>query len=302
MLASVIVLTKNEERHIAACLEAIQSQAGVAELEVIVIDSGSQDRTVEIASSYPVRLVGIRPEEFHHGRTRNLGATLASGEYLVYLSADALPANDIWLGSLLQPFANPSVGAVYGRQLPNPDATPERAFFMGHRYGNDRVVKSGPPITGNKYRHYQFSTVNCVIRRDVWERTTFPEDLNAYEDFVIATRIIGLGYSIVYEPAAAVFHSHNYTVAYSFRQYFDVGVLYNRISMWDTKQKSGLRSDGIRYLLEEMRYLAKRKALHRCPYVLIYEAARYAGILLGRNERRLPTFVKKRISSHHLFG
>jgi rhamnosyltransferase len=302
VIASIIIPTKNEEANIGRCLEAVYGQSVDFPFEVVVIDSGSRDRTVEAVGKFPARLLKIRPEEFHHARTRNFGAAASSGEYLVFLSADAFPADNGWLAALVRNFNDAGIAAVYGRQLPKPDATPERVFFMQHRYGTERLVKN---INGNgtgKYQLYQFSNVNSAIRREVWQCTPFPEDINAYEDFSFAIQVLRQGYSIAYEPDAAVFHSHNYTLLRSFQQYFDSGVLYRRQRLWDAQQTNRMRSDGMRFIWNEMKYLLEEDTAHRVPYVLCYEAARYVGIILGRNERLLPLAIKKRASSHRLFG
>jgi rhamnosyltransferase len=298
---TVIIPAKNEEANIGRCLELVYRQKLEFPFDVVVIDSGSRDRTVEIIEKFPAKLIQIRAEEFHHGRTRNLGAEIATGDILVYLSADAFPATDTWLASLLRNFAEPAVGAVYGRQIAKEDATPERVFFMRHRYGPERLVRSESLNHVSKYRKYQFSTVNCAIRRETWERTRFPEDLNAYEDVGIAIRIVSLGFSIVYEPEGAVFHSHNYTLWYSFKQYFDCGVVYRYYGMLDDRQTAGMKSDGLRYLRDQMSYLRSHGASRRCGYVACYELFRYLGVFLGRNEKSIPRFLKKNLSSHHLF-
>ena len=302
MIASIIIPTKNEEANIGRCLEAVYGQSVDFPFEVIVIDSGSRDRTIEMARKHPVRLLQIAETEFHHARTRNVAAAASSGKYLVFLSGDALPANNWWLNALVRNFDDAGIAAVYGRQLPKPDATPERVFFMQHRYGTQRLVKN---INGNgtgKYLLYQFSNVNSAIRREVWQRTPFPEDINAYEDFSFAIEVVRQGHSIAYEPDAAVYHSHNYTLLRSFQQYFDSGVLYRRRELWDAQQTNRVRSDGIRFIWNEVKYLLERGTAHRVPYVLCYEAARYVGIILGRNERLLPLAIKKKASSHRLFG
>ena len=302
MLASIIIPTKNEEVNISRCLEAVFRQSVDFRFEVLVIDSGSRDRTVELARKHPVRLLEIAAAEFHHARTRNLGGANSVGKYLVFLSSDAFPADNRWLGTLLRNFDEPSIAAVYGRQLAKPDATPERVFFVEHRYGPTRLVKNASGNGAGKYLQYQFSNVNSAIRREVWEHTPFPEDINAYEDFSFAIQVLRQGYSIAYEPEAAVYHSHNYTLLRSFQQYFDSGVLYRRRQLWDGRQTNRMRSDGMRYVWKEMKYLLQHRATHRLPYVLCYEAARYAGIVLGRNERLLPAAFKKKASSHRLFS
>src|SRR6266403_826597 len=113
---SVVVPTKNGERWIGECLEAVHSQEGVGQVEVVLVDSGSTDDTLEIARRYPVRIVEIPAQDFHHARTRNYAASLTSGRYLVFLSQDAIPASALWLQAMLRNFADGAVGAVYGRQ------------------------------------------------------------------------------------------------------------------------------------------------------------------------------------------
>jgi rhamnosyltransferase len=302
VLASIIIPTKNEETSIGRCLQAVYSQEVDFPFDVVVIDSGSRDRTAEVVRKHPARLLQIGAKEFHHARTRNLGAAESTGKYLVFLSGDALPADKRWLSALVRNFDDAGIAAVYGRQLPKEDATPERVFFMQHRYGTERLVKSANSNGTGKYLLYQFSNVNSAIRREVWERTPFPEDINAYEDFSFAIQVLRQGYSIAYEPQAAVLHSHNYTLMKSFQQYFDNGVVYQRRRVWDGQQKNRMRSDGFRYLWNEMMYLVERGAGHRLPYVLCYEAARYAGIVFGRQEGLLPEAFKKMASSHRLFG
>ena len=302
MLASIIIPTKNEATNIGPCLDQVYGQRVDFPFEVVVIDSGSLDGTIDIVKQYPARLLQIAPGEFHHARTRNLGARASSGTYVVFLSGDAIPAGQGWLNALVRTFQEPGVAAVYGRQLAKPDAKPERVFFMQHRYGTQRLVKSANGSTAGKYLLYQFSTVNAAIPREVWERTPFPEDINGLEDFSFAMQVIKQGHKIVYEPDAAVFHSHNYSLMKSFQQYFDNGVVYQRREVWNGQQENRMGSDGLSYLRQEMKYLIERGHGLRVPYVLCYEAARYVGIVLGRHERLLPRVFKRRASSHRLFG
>jgi rhamnosyltransferase len=302
MLASIIIPTKNEATNLGPCLDQVYGQRVDFPFEVVVIDSGSQDSTIDIVKQYPARLLQIAPGEFHHAGTRNLGASASSGTYVVFLSGDAIPAGQGWLHALVRNFQEPGVAAVYGRQLAKPDATPERVFFMQHRYGTQRLVKSANGSTAGKYLLYQFSTVNAAIPREVWKRTPFPEDINGLEDFSFAMQVIKQGHKIVYEPDAAVLHSHNYSLMKSFQQYFDNGVVYQRRKVWNGHEENRIGSDGLSYLRQEMKYLIARGHGLRVPYVLCYEAARYVGMVLGRHERLLPRAFKQRASSHRLFG
>ena len=103
---SVLLVTKNGERYLAETLQRVQGQRGHFRLaEIIAVDSGSRDRTLAILEAHAVRVLRIPPQEFGHGKTRNLAAAQAQGDYLVFLTQDATPANAGWLAALLAPLA-----------------------------------------------------------------------------------------------------------------------------------------------------------------------------------------------------
>src|SRR5262249_9375005 len=155
---------------------------------------------LQIVRCYPVRLEQIPPATFHHARTRNYAAGLAKGEFLVFLSQDAIPASDTWLASMLANFGEPAVGAVYGRQLPKSCCNVERHHNLTTTYGDIRIVKEAKSKEKLGYRYYFFSDANSAIRKDVWQATGFPEELKVFEDIGIAKRILDSGKKIVYEP------------------------------------------------------------------------------------------------------
>src|ERR1039457_2005049 len=101
MECSISILTKNEERNIGSCLEAVYSQKGIGAFEVVLVDSGSTDATVEIARRFPVRIEQIPAEAFHYARTRNFAASLGKGRILLNLAGDAIPASDTWLHKMI---------------------------------------------------------------------------------------------------------------------------------------------------------------------------------------------------------
>jgi rhamnosyltransferase len=298
---SILLLTKNEALNIGACLEAVYSQKDVGQLEVVMVDSSSTDATLEIAQRYPVRIEQIPAELFHHARTRNFAATLAQGAFLVYLAADALPATTDWLHTLISNFSDPSVAAVYGRHLPKTGSTLERQDALDAVYGEERLVK-GPSGGGELgYRYYHFSTVNAALRKSVWQVTPFPEDIKVFEDLGIAKRILDNGGKIVYEPRAAVFHSHNHTTMDLFKRYFDGGVIWKQLGIWNDQTRASMLRDMGRLVRRKLNRFDGNGANLKASASLRQDLAKAAGLFLGLHERYLPLTVKRRLSAFRLF-
>jgi glycosyltransferase involved in cell wall biosynthesis len=299
---SVLILTKNEAKHVGACLEAIFSQQTSVVFEVILVDSGSTDETLEIARKYPVKIYQIPEETFHHARTRNYAASLAQGKYLVYLAADALPVTTDWLQILISNFSDPSVGSVYGRHLPKPGATAERHVVLGTVYGNERLVKEPSCRRELGYRYYHFSTVNAAIRKSVWQTIPFPEDLRVFEDVGIAKGILDSGWKIVYEPRACVYHSHNHSAKDLFRRYFDSGVVSQRLGLVDKDARASLRREAWRLLRRNLALNSRNGHRGAVWQTMLRNLAKSTGWMLGRKEHYLPLRLKKRFSAFGLFG
>ena len=197
---SIIIRAKNEERYLGETLSAIRAQR-FRDFEVVLVDSGSTDRTIEVAREHGAKIVTIEPAEFTYGWALNLGISYSDGEYLVSLSAHATPETDEWLGRLVSGFRYAAVAGVYGRHIPRDNVS----FFelMGMRLSG---------VTSKEHRLQsggaRFSNTNGAFRRRLWELYPFNEALPGAEDIEWARRMQRLGFSIVYEPRAAVFHSH----------------------------------------------------------------------------------------------
>ena len=168
--------------------------------EVIVVDSGSIDDTLSIVKNFNVKIINILKKEFSYGRALNLGCENAEGKYCVFISAHAIPYDDKWLQNLIWSFKNQKVAGVFGKQIPHKDCNPlTRRHELDH-WNHEINIRS---------TDYFFSNTNSAIRKSIWKKNEFDEDLAIAEDHDWAKRIFKSGFKFVYEPNAVVFHSHN---------------------------------------------------------------------------------------------
>ena len=301
--ASILLLTKNAGPDLARLLESVRSQKTNLCTEIIAVDSGSTDRTVDLLTSFAVPVRRIPPEHFHHARTRNFAATLARGKFLVFLSQDAIPVDQEWLTNLLANFHDPLVGAVYGRQIPKAESSLERRDVFDTIYGEKKIVKDPARRNGMGYRFYHFSDVNAALRRSVWEKARFPEDLKVFEDLGIAKRILDGGWKIVYEPKAAVFHSHSHSTVELLKRYFDIGYTLRLLKIWDAPETRGsLIRDGWKLLEAKVRRIRDKEKSSLARKGIGQDLAKSLGMFLGLNQNCLPLALKRRLSGFGVFG
>lgn len=294
---SIIIPTKNGGNKFPLALEKIFSYRGKYGFEVVVVDSGSTDGTIQAASRYGVRLFKVAPKEFGHGKTRNYAASISMGKYLVFTTQDAIPRDNDWIERLVSNFDDERVAGVYGRQIPFV-TNPYEEYFLKTAYHEKRVIKSVSEGAVISYKEIFFSNVNSAIRRDLWKSNPFSENQIISEDIEWARRMLMKGYVIVYEPKAVGYHSHNYNPIKNFKRNFDLGISLNGI-MEDKKRS--LIKDGFNYVVREINYLIKTGKWMHIPYLFIYEGFRFSGFLFGRKHRYIPLVLKKMMSLHSYY-
>jgi len=212
---SVFIPTFNGEKYIAESIESVlrQQLPQGYDLELLVIDSGSRDKTVSIIKAkYLDRLtfLEIPNAEFGHGKTRQFAVDHTKGEYVLFLTQDATPVDDHWLLNMIRPFAlSPQVGCAFGRQIPRWDAVPTikrevATVFAGLGPGKAISLTNDP---NNSF----FSDVNSAVSRRAIGQVPF-RDLAYAEDQALAHDMIEAGFLKAYTPDGAVFHSNEYSV------------------------------------------------------------------------------------------
>jgi rhamnosyltransferase len=303
VVLSVLLLTRNGVHDLERLLLALYDQKDIGSLEVIAVDSGSTDGSVELLKHYPLHLEQIPAEAFHHARTRNFAAGLAHGEILIFLSQDAIPTSDRWLSKLISNFDDVEVGAVYGRQIPKRGSFAERQETLDTVYGVHKIVKDPTHRNGLGYSFYLFSNANSAIRRSVWQATHFPEELKVFEDLGIAKRILDRGWKIVYEPEAAVYHSHNHSSLGLFKRYFDIGYTLKQLKIWDAPgTRKSLWRDGCNMLKKKLMRSRDGGEKRLVGDGIQQDIAKSLGLFLGLNQACLPLVLKRHFSAYRVFG
>jgi len=293
---SIIIPTKNGGDHLSKTLVMAYGQSYPRPFEVIIIDSGSVDGTIDIARRYPARLVQIRPEEFGHGTTRNLGARLAEGRCLVFITQDAVPTSDRWLHNLVRHLEAPDVAGVYGRQIPREGTNPVERFFLYSRYPAHSIVQSAGQGQIDLDTIF-FSNANSAVKREVLDQHPFLDGLIMSEDQEWAKRVLLNGYAVIYEPEATVYHSHNSGPRGMFKRYFDSGVSLRQFAHEEYSTHRFIRN-GLNYVRQEMKFLVANGYLQWIPYALLYDLSKFMGLSLGKEERFLAAALKRRLSLH----
>lgn len=195
-LVSIIVRTYNEERWIGFCLDAISRQ-NYTNYEIILVDNMSTDHTVAKAQSYCSTILEI--DEFLPGKAINEGIRAANGEIFVIISGHCIPVDEDWLGNLISGLDDPEVAGIYGRQEPMSFTSPLDKRDLAITFGLDRRIQVKDSF---------FHNANSALRRDIWKRFPFDENVTNIEDRVWAVEVINAGLKLVYEPSASVYHHH----------------------------------------------------------------------------------------------
>ena len=288
-MISILIPVKNGGSDLVRCLEAIATQTVDDRVEIVVVDSGSTDGSPDRARELGATVHEIPAHEFVHGATRNLAARLSQGDVLVLTTQDAVPADDQWLARLVRALEGDGIAGVYGRQLPHENATPPEQFFLDFMYGSEPRIQRLGGIAELSFEQTLFSNVNSAIPRQVWEANPFRDDVAMSEDQEWSRRMLLAGHTIVYEPSAAVRHSHAYTLRAAFRRFYDSGASADRSYVAGDESRAALRRAFRRYAAGELRWLWRTGRRRWIPYAVVYELAKLAGLQLGLRKKTVTT-------------
>lgn len=316
--ATVFIPTLNGEEFLEAILKMIFTQKVTFHYEVLVIDSGSTDHTLSIIEKYQkkhknLRFHAIPNSEFSHGKTRNLAAKLAKGDYVVYLTHDAVPAHEYWLHEMVRPFEiNPQIKGVFGRQIPRPFCCPlikrdvtEAFRSFGPDYGIT-LCQSTAAIqdAGSRAALGFYSDVNSALPRKFNQETLPYRNVDYAEDQAYGKDLIDQGYIKVYTALGAVYHSNHMGVRQYKKRIFDEYIGLKKIGhtvdtpslLFCLKQIVRDSLKDARFIVRDRDYSRKRKLYWLCLTPL-YHIFKWQSV---RKAARTKVSDKEAISKHSL--
>jgi 2-desacetyl-2-hydroxyethyl bacteriochlorophyllide A dehydrogenase len=212
---SIVIRTLNEERWLPEVFAALDRQT-YRDFEVLVVDSGSVDRTREIAAANGARITRLRSEDFTFGHALNVGIREARGDFIAIISAHAIPADEHWLERLLSPLREDDVAMVTGGQIGHEVSKFSEARDFERVFpSRDVVMDEDRPLANN---------ANSAIKRELWQQYPFDEGLPGLEDIGWAKHWINRNRRIVYESTAAIVHVHTETWPQVRRRYYREGI------------------------------------------------------------------------------
>ena len=239
MSISVIIPTLNAEKDLPSLLRALQVQTLQPE-EILVVDSESADGTVRIAEEaagdLPVRILSEKRAEFDHGKTRDCALRGSVGDTIVFLTQDAVPADEYFLENLVRPLSEEKVAVATGRQLPKADATPMEKLIRTFNYPAESHIRSEADVPKMGIKAFFCSDVCAAYSRAIYEALGgFDYPLKTNEDMFFAAQAIRGGYRIAYAAEARVLHSHNFSLKEQYER--------NRIQGYEIERHRPLLGD-----------------------------------------------------------
>jgi len=295
---SIIIPTYNAQNYLPTLLEKIKNQS-IKEYELIIIDSSSKDKTVEIAKEFTDNVIVIPQSEFDHGGTRAKAAQIAKGEIVVFLTQDALPYDDYAIENIIKIFEDEKVGAAYGRQLSYENTNLFGKHLREFNYREDSYTRDKNDIEQYGLKTAFLSDSFAVYRKSALENIDwFKNGLILGEDTYAGAKMMLGSYKLAYVAEAKVYHSHSYTVWEEFKRYFDIGV-FHKCESWILESFGKAEGEGMKYIKSEVKYLLGNRAWYLLPEWFIRNGMKYLGYKLGQKYEKLPMWTIKKFSMHH---
>jgi rhamnosyltransferase len=286
---SVIIPTLNASGYLPALIASLRSQS-IENVEVLVVDSESEDATASVAASLGCSVYTVDRRGFDHGGVRNFAAAKATGDILVFLSQDALPISRTFLETLSAPIHARSASAAYARQIAAFDAPLTEEFARLYNYPPVSSLRHISRIRRRTLRTFFFSNAASAVCRTSFESVGgFPEPVSTNEDMLLCARLLDAGHHIAYVADAEVIHSHCLSLRQTFKRYFRIGSVVREYE--GTLRSEPNTAEGVDFVRRQIAYLQRWNRYDLMPRALAEAAAKmlayHCGRLFPQNRRGL---------------
>lgn len=294
MDVSLVIPTYQCDELLEPLLDALNSQA-TKPREIIVVNTVTGESDDLSIQHDNCKVATIPKEDFTHGRARNQGSQLASGDILVFMTQDCLPADDEFLTNLTQPIREGVAVASYARQMPDQTTPPPEAFTRYHNYPEQSRIRTKADIAVVGIRAMFFSNAASAVRKDILEEMEgFDETVVMNEDMLLCAKMLQAGHAVAYQANARVIHWHDYTLAQQFKRYFSIGVFSRQAC--DHLCGAKWTGAGWSFAKSQLGYLARNGHGKWIPRTIAELAAKFIGVRLGRHSHMLPRRLRQRLS------
>ena len=285
----IIPTYKPDERVVLLVKKLLKQSYPLREIHLIDTDTGIfPEELVQLSDN--IKVTHIPKEKFDHGGTRHMGMLKSKAEIVVYMTQDALPANEYLIEELVKPFAEKDIAVSYARQLPDQECKVIERYTRSFNYPKQSRVKSIEDLDTLGIKTYFCSDVCAAYRKDVYESLGgFEEKTIFNEDMIMAAKIIQSGFKIAYIAEAKVIHSHNYSCMQQFRRNFDLAV--SQAEHPEIFENVKSESEGIRLVVDTAGYLVKIKKPWLIFSLIIKSGFKFLGYRFGKNYRKLPEWL-----------
>lgn len=293
----VIIPTYHSDDKLDKLLKMLYKQTVVPDRVIILHTQdyeGEKQPLPEIEGSN-ITVVPISKKDFDHGGSRKYGASLSDADILLFMTQDAVPADEFLIEKLLEPYEDSSVAASYARQLPAPNCNLIERYTRNFNYPKKSRIKSREDIEELGIKTIFCSNVCASYRNSIYQSLGgFVEKTIFNEDMIMAAKIIEADFRIAYVAEAKVIHSHNYTYLQQFTRNFDLGVSHKQYEEVFKNYKS--EAEGIKLVKKTLDYLIEKKLYNHIADLILTSGFKFLGYQLGKRYNLLPMKLVKSFS------
>lgn len=278
---TVIIPTFNGGTVFEDCLQQLVKQS-LNVKKILVIDSGSTDRTVEIAKKYGCHVEAISKSKFGHGKTRQYALSLIDTEYAVFMTQDAVLHDADSLSHLLKYIQDSDgVVAAYGRQIPYAKSNAIATFARLYNYGEQSFITTLADKKTKGIKAAFLSDSFAIYKVDILKKIGgFPLHVNFGEDMYVAAKLLLAGYKTGYCSEAQVYHVHEYSLTEEFFRSKTIGE-FHKNELWLLKEFGKPEGEGVKFVISEFKYLVNQGKLQYIPLAFLHNVSKFLGYKWG---------------------